>query len=67
VQVFLNFFTNPVWQLLVDGANRHLAHLHATAIKPRPEYRDTDIREMQRFYAYVMCIENTWGNETKVL
>lgn len=65
MSVFLKFFAEPIWEVLVKAANVHLAYLRSSARSMRPEYRDTDVKEMQRFYAYVMCIENTWGNDKR--
>jgi hypothetical protein len=36
---------------MVEGANAHLASLWSKSNRNWPEYRDMDVKEMQRFYA----------------
>lgn len=68
VTLFLKFFTDDIWRTLLEAVNRHMASHRSTASKrKRSVYRDSTMREMQRFYAYIMYVENTYGNSTKQL
>jgi hypothetical protein len=65
LDVFDLHVPNEVWELLCTVVNRNIVAGRSHCVDSRR--RDATIAEMKGWYAIQIAIENTWGNDTKML
>lgn len=63
-EVFMGFFTSPIWDVLVKATNTHLSDgtncdYHDSRRKP------TTKQELIKFYGIIIAMENSYGNDMK--
>jgi hypothetical protein len=67
VSILLQFLTVAIWQVLVDCVNKNLAEGMTAEYPGRGSSRPTDVEEMIHFYAIVILMESTFGNQYRNL
>lgn len=67
VTIFDTYFSIDFWEKLVDVVNRNLSINTSISIKKDSRKKMTNLHELRRFYAIQMCLENSFGNNTRNL
>lgn len=68
VEILFSLISEAIWELLVKSTNRNIAQKECVSISKKPsshKFRSTNVQELKIFYALIMEIENTWGNDVK--